>query len=72
MLSVEAPPGQSTKREEENLRRNNVEHESLNSKELKERFPELSYGPGYRAVYERTAGILMADKCLRHLQVLQQ
>lgn len=70
MLAVEEPPGTNLKKEEHYLRRENIDYQFLSSKDLKNQFPGLSYGPGYCAIYEKSAGIMMADKCLKHLQVL--
>ncbi|KXJ28960.1 peroxisomal sarcosine oxidase [Exaiptasia diaphana] len=68
MLEVEEPPGTNLKTEEHYLRRENIDYQFLSSKDLKDQFPGLVYGPGYCAIYEKSAGILMADKCLKHLQ----
>ncbi|XP_078363004.1 peroxisomal sarcosine oxidase-like [Oculina patagonica] len=68
MLSVEDGPGKGLKEIKKSFNAAGEIYEVLSSQKLKQRFPELSYPPSYTGVLESSAGILMADKCLRVLQ----
>ena len=69
MLTVEEAPGNGLKEILHSLIAAGESFQVLSNKQLKERFPELSFPPHYTGVLEHSAGILRADQCLRVLQV---
>jgi len=46
-----------------------VEYETLSAHSLRTKYPCLSFDDSFSAVFDPTAGILRADKCLRAMQV---
>ena len=46
-----------------------VEYETLSSQSLRAKYPSLSFDDSFSAVFDPTAGILRADKCLNAFQV---
>ena len=46
-----------------------VKYETLSAQNLRARYPSLTYGDSFSAVYDPNAGVLLADKCLSALQV---
>ena len=46
-----------------------VKYETLSAQSLRVRYPSLTFDDSFNAVFDPTAGILLADKCLSALQV---
>ena len=51
------------------LGRAGVQYETLSAPTLRSRYPCLSFDDSFGAVFDPTAGILRADKCLAAFQV---
>ena len=69
LLTVEGSSGENLREVRESLDAAGASYDILSNQTLKQRFPELSFPPHYKALLEHSAGILKADKCLRVLQV---
>ena len=69
LLTVEGSSGENLREVRESLDAAGASYDILSNQSLKQRFPELSFLPHYKALLEHSAGILKADKCLRVLQV---
>jgi len=46
-----------------------VKYDTLSSRNLRARYPSMSFDDSLSAVFDPAAGILLADKCLAALQV---
>jgi len=46
-----------------------VDYKTLSSQSLRAKYPSLSFDDSFSAVFDPTAGILRADKCLNAFQV---
>jgi len=46
-----------------------VKYETLSAPSLRARYPSMNFDDSFSAVFDPTAGILLADKCLAALQV---
>jgi len=46
-----------------------VEYETLSAQSLRTKYPSLSFDDSFSALFDPTAGILRADKCLTAIQV---
>jgi len=46
-----------------------AKYETLSAQSLRARYPCLTFDDSFNAVFDPTAGILLADKCLSALQV---
>ncbi|XP_058966224.1 peroxisomal sarcosine oxidase isoform X1 [Pocillopora verrucosa] len=68
LLTVEGSSGENLREVRESLDAAGASYDILSNQTLKQRFPELSFPPHYKALLEHSAGILKADKCLRVLQ----
>lgn len=52
-----------------NLKANGITNELLNAKQLKEKY-NFDFPESVKGLFESTGGILLANKCLRALQVI--
>jgi len=46
-----------------------VKYETLSARSLHDKYPSLAFDDSFSAVFDPTAGILRADKCLSGFQV---
>jgi len=53
----------------QSLRSVGVEYEKLSAQSIRAKYPSLAFDDSYCAVFDPTAGILRADKCLAAFQV---
>ncbi|XP_064620738.1 peroxisomal sarcosine oxidase-like [Lineus longissimus] len=65
-----SPSGEELKNMRATLQRFNIPHDELSNDQIKERYPTLNYPSSYRAVLDKAAGVLVAEKCVNVVQNL--
>ena len=69
LLAVDKTGSKELEDIERSLRNAGVEYETLSAPSLRVKYPHLTFDDSFSAVFDPTAGILRADKCLSAFQV---